>query len=282
MGCWNETCAISGLPILAGDECVEIYLSENPFYNVGSSHDDYFFVKYLPIYGIYDDYGSIRPNDEDQKLVLFIVDDIANKPTNIPIKTLSKKDLDSFIDEGLYLKSSPKDHKKKLKLERILIHKSIWDKILSMNYVNYNETVIDLNYFISENIGDTPYSSFSVYENYKKSYKKICSLHPQEKEFFIRRKSEMEMVELILTLTRFCWHPTSGKGSQGDEKHLFIDLHTKFLEVALLKIKEGIWDYDSGQEKFQLLSSLQKIDELKIFGDSIRKEISEYLRNEYE
>jgi hypothetical protein len=67
MGCWNETCSISNLPILYGEEVVLIPLISNNILLNGESCyiTDAYTPLSLPIYGKYNDYGGV----EDAKTI---------------------------------------------------------------------------------------------------------------------------------------------------------------------------------------------------------------------
>lgn len=62
MGSWNETCMLSGLPIMEGDGCTAVLLLKAPYYHNGC----YACGEYLPVFlikGTYDGYGRILPDD---------------------------------------------------------------------------------------------------------------------------------------------------------------------------------------------------------------------------
>lgn len=65
MGCWNKTCALSNLPIFAGDE-VYVFLIEQNGLGLGSGNHCYSNHLYSPIitpfYSHYDDYGAGENN----------------------------------------------------------------------------------------------------------------------------------------------------------------------------------------------------------------------------
>lgn len=69
MGSWSETCALSNLPITIGDEVYMILLTKNPYANFSSTGcyvNDFFFVRSIPLLGVYCDYGEINlcPGEE--------------------------------------------------------------------------------------------------------------------------------------------------------------------------------------------------------------------------
>lgn len=67
MGSWSETCALSNLPITIGDEVVWLLLTKNPYADNGTGcyFNDYFFVRSVPIFGKYDDYGEMAPGENE-------------------------------------------------------------------------------------------------------------------------------------------------------------------------------------------------------------------------
>ena len=64
MGCWNETDALTQLPILPGDPVKLIVVT--------SHSDELTFPRCFPISGIYDDYGSIEKIEEDWATASFL------------------------------------------------------------------------------------------------------------------------------------------------------------------------------------------------------------------
>lgn len=73
MGSWNETCGLSNLPITPGDEVVFLLLTKNPYDDhIGRSgcyHTDFFFVRSIPLYGAYDDYGRVAIHKGQDKAI---------------------------------------------------------------------------------------------------------------------------------------------------------------------------------------------------------------------
>ena len=77
MGSWNETCAISNLPICPGDEVCWVLLTKSPYAvdSGGCYYDDFFFVRSLPIVGTYDDYGGIEVAEKEELFIQQELDD---------------------------------------------------------------------------------------------------------------------------------------------------------------------------------------------------------------
>lgn len=83
MGCWNETCMISNLPILGGEECAIAILLEQGTPYLGITPID----KYMPlaiIHGEYDEYGHLENIDEaEESALLSALPALALKQTEI-------------------------------------------------------------------------------------------------------------------------------------------------------------------------------------------------------
>lgn len=77
MGCWEETCAISHLPILENEECYMVLFRPDVL-NIGCFMSLSFADRYVKkiYFGKYDDYGWLqeieKPYDEVYKHVIFI------------------------------------------------------------------------------------------------------------------------------------------------------------------------------------------------------------------
>ena len=59
MGCWNETCFVSHLPIVSGEDCYAVLMAEN-YYEVSRCYPS---SKYNPIAlakGQYNDYKNLE------------------------------------------------------------------------------------------------------------------------------------------------------------------------------------------------------------------------------
>lgn len=73
MGSWNETCGLSNLPIGVGDKVVFLLLTQNPYADhVGRSGcytGDFFFPRSIPLYGKYDDYGTVLIDDGQEAII---------------------------------------------------------------------------------------------------------------------------------------------------------------------------------------------------------------------
>lgn len=75
MGCFDYTCAISGLPIRAGDDVRWLILTENPYEDSGRvSIHDFAYPRIWPVRAKYNDYGSIEAYDRNSPAVIGVVE----------------------------------------------------------------------------------------------------------------------------------------------------------------------------------------------------------------
>ena len=152
MGCWNQTCAITGNAIYAGDEVVTMWLLDGsplPFH----------------VRGEYDDYGAVEnehgPMLEEAmaffKEYLYEMEEGENEYHDIPVK----KDALNFgllmaadQEERLFLNYNPYrwvdvDDPEKLVLGHIQIHASVFDELAKHDIQRYKDTPYNVEYYVS-------------------------------------------------------------------------------------------------------------------------------------
>lgn len=73
MGCWNKTCGLTNLPIFCDDKVVWFLLVQNPYAKARTCYASSMWeLVPIPVYGTYDDYGFITPDEgQEWKLELF-------------------------------------------------------------------------------------------------------------------------------------------------------------------------------------------------------------------
>lgn len=86
MGCWNETCAITQMPIRWEDPVVLVFLAKVD--QSTDSHNGFCYTnaiwtpKFLPVFGKYDDYGGVE-NIEENWNTRFILDRLRDELTQV-------------------------------------------------------------------------------------------------------------------------------------------------------------------------------------------------------
>lgn len=164
MGSWDETCALSHLPI-SGGEVVFLLLTESPYVcnSTGVGPSDFHFVRSIPIYGAYVDCGEISPHkSEKYKLELlkrqFGLDLIPQKshrlPQDINMDNYTFSRLQSWLHEGEVtvdknmsqradVVGDEDEDEFKLPVvpsvvRKVLIRKDVWDSILQVTIPYYS------------------------------------------------------------------------------------------------------------------------------------------------
>lgn len=143
MGCWNETCMVSNLPILDGDKVVMILLipSHSFIDGTGYTNKDLFKPCSMPIFGDYDNYGSVT-NITNANYTLEYLKDL-NKRGFLNIEN-DFTDLESLLgNEMIGAKYSPsgfnpyhKEHK--LVISRAFIKREFYDLLIKLGLNNSN------------------------------------------------------------------------------------------------------------------------------------------------
>lgn len=112
MGCWNETCGISQMPICAGDPVRMFLIVENRYGDTGPAlcyNSEIWKPFGLPLKGTYDEYGGLE-NIEEDALSDFLLETIKEMVVEVPNRmgdVFKREELDwptviSFLtDEGL-------------------------------------------------------------------------------------------------------------------------------------------------------------------------------------
>lgn len=150
MGCWNETCYVSKLPIYSGEEVVLILLRKNDVSHEELPHTSYVYEKYvpfgLPIYGKYDDYGNIEEITNADDVIEYLKDmEITdNKGDDVDMESLTSENLTEFtgnVLRGRYLLKE--ELGKDTPLFGMMVKKALYDRLLN-HYKNrkcYKEEV---------------------------------------------------------------------------------------------------------------------------------------------
>lgn len=177
MGCWNETCAISNLPIGCRDDVYFLLLSKNPYRDkegrTGTYYNDHWFLRALPLQARYNDYGSIEDWEEgwvlDGILEQFKKDLVEVEQTDrdrlldIPavcLQNLNFPLLLEWLREGKVKARrtgamSSKDEPP-LSVVQILVLKDVWDSMLEMSKedwlgeVSFNKMKKDIDLYLKQ------------------------------------------------------------------------------------------------------------------------------------
>ena len=138
MGCWNETCYISKLPIYSGEEIVLILLRKYKYADK-TPHTCYVCDSYvpfgLPIFGKYDDYGNIEDitNAEDVIEYLKNMEIVDKDGIKVNTARLDKETLSEFTSDVLCGHYFLKDDGMNIPLFGMMVKKELYDILLS-NY----------------------------------------------------------------------------------------------------------------------------------------------------
>lgn len=248
MGCWNETCFVSHLPIVSGEDCYAVLMAEN-YYEVSRCYPS---SKYNPITlakGRYDDYGSLKnvyKFDEFITALKLLPDVMVLEDGGVfcpcdwnQVKSFS--DITSLMsDYGLYMKvpnhARQYTNKKYIKLEMVLVKPACVELPLESWMGCVDRLITDRIDSVKEVMAETPDKNDimlvikheqSVSDAVREIRDWISSQTPNAvSQVFIKQTWEQspEMAEFIyrnlmrltsvLSALRMSYHVPSGSGSQ--------------------------------------------------------------------
>lgn len=184
MGCWNETCMLSHMQIMASDNIKVIILVNNDNESNPCYHNQNYAPLILPFDAKYDDYGGIETTDSYipwySEVVLNNLEFVRKDDSEYKFENTTIEEFVREINEGLYLK---RHHctlgKDKLKLECVYVHSKL-----------YNILVEDFKNRKPYNKDETIYSLFE--QRYAKIKEKLCKIKELKQS-----KSEDSLFEIM-------------------------------------------------------------------------------------
>lgn len=154
MGCWNQTCSLTNLPITAGDEIVLIPLVENfgkPLVGLRYDTNDNYEVLGFPIYGKYNDYGGIENTSTNkynfeffQQLEMHEYVSYGKTDTSKPIEFIPDK-FETFLNDHICEESTYIIYKDEVKnFNYMMVHKELYNKLIDEmgNIIPYDQSKI--------------------------------------------------------------------------------------------------------------------------------------------
>ena len=243
MGCWNQTCMCTNLPVLYGEKCMIALIIESPYDSSGCYASDQY-VPVLLLHGDYDDYGGIE--DVTSKERLPFLEHIApfsrnNDGTYEPYKI---HELSDFLHEAslnrLYVRQQgiSKEGREFCHIRTVCLKKGVLD----MAKQNLNDTADDNDNWLPnmESDLDSPGAATFI-----KNMLVTSLPNPYARNFFgktlktdraaaIENAKELIAVNYLLTDLRKSWHIPSGGGDQSslcDAQNLFLNFYREALDA---------------------------------------------------
>ena len=234
MGCWNETCMVSNLPVSVGDRIVAIPIIESSNKNAKGIYATDYWAPFLPfVRGRYDDYGSIEnANDlifekiakefllKDDELFNITGSDFVNEFVN----QISRNECNFNFPPVTYGKFEQP-------VKIAFVHESIFDEMIQKSEAAKNAwdfVQSDSSFSLAWKYADGIYCRQHVY--YPIGRRKMI---PDLLEMGEEKKIE-EMVKFTGALDelRMCYHPTTGSGSQEGITSFMLEMKEKIAKLA--------------------------------------------------
>lgn len=137
MGCWNQTCAVTGLPITCGDEVVALFLIESRY---KSTTTNCLYATPTPFYfeGKYNDYGAV---EEEHGIALpFIVSAIRKHLVERPLGENEYHEKEITRDGLDFHKIMEEDHEGRLAMMQNILGKKTE---LAINHIEIHKFIVE-------------------------------------------------------------------------------------------------------------------------------------------
>lgn len=267
MGCWNETCMVSNMPIEYGEEVVMLIIQENRLDSNGAYYNSYWFLCSV-MFGEYNDYGGIENVYNSDFALEWLKDNLMSReqgenrfhdhavtPDDIDIEKLNKW----FHGDRCQAKDVMDNT---CSVQRAYVRKDIWDYLVNKDIRGWARTIN------KESIKQRFLDAFEVtkdfdyvdgvpedkQEIFKKmridmeidsqlsEVKRIYSLWHLNKKYFTENNSdliaEMAMFVQHLEIMRKSLYLTTGSGSQSARYEELADFNEFVMSQCIDKIKE--------------------------------------------
>lgn len=266
MGCWNETCGISQMPITRGERIVLFPLRKNnkKFYGGGFSNStDMYTPISIPIKGEYNEYGGIVNVDRSSLIVfnqivpLLELDKFEFKkemPKTIEelILNIERKDIENMgfmmVHEEIFERMIEEIGKRKPygrnNTLKELYEKSIISYIERMKYLS-KEKSNSWQYMFDEELCNNPIKEFFTPTEMMFALEELPN---QKDEVMITDILDFILFSIAMTFSRKAWTIQTGTGSQNEEYYLHKIIGECILAKELdvrNKYKEEYCDYEN-------------------------------------
>lgn len=226
MGCWNETCMLTHLPIEEGEDTVCVFIAQQPG-DRDTIHSDAIYAPIsLPLFGEYDDYGRLENFADDfgifltalgQAELALLNENPGSKKTFSPmepIKGCGGRELTDFLDLVRQGSVYIRDEEAACGYSRIYL--VFIKKRFFENAVKAREK-----YFMDDFVKDI---GFRI--------RLSLPLKRAIREGLVGSSDlrELAAVNNFMDISRISWHPTCGSGSQDCLDH---DCQIKFYQDML-------------------------------------------------
>ena len=246
MGCWNESCMVTGLPILYQQECAVVLLAE-PHHKNRSGHVSSAYCPIFIITGHYNDYGGLEPDPKNEPKLELLQKALHQKKTSqsitaMPTKpcALSKTDTRSISVQAVFLHKEVLDmaHKNTQGypsitplLEEILNTKEAKQRAKKENDFNTEERM-DLK--LSELI--IRILELDAVVNWP-AQAIISKLITHDTIITLQMLKQIVELNILLEDLRKAWHIPSGSGSQESiepAQKLFLEVYAHLLKTIII------------------------------------------------
>lgn len=233
MGCWNETCLLSRLPITCGQEIACVFIAPVDAWPGTVYADGQYAPLSLPFFGRYDDYGRIECADYDEAALRSLSNtalwrrndtDDGWEPVRPPMPgdgRLDERltDLSDMARQGRLWTNSRVYANGRGPVRLAFFHRDLWDYAVSQRERQMTQDYLDT-----------------------LEYKWPAAKCIGRKDKGAREKlKSLAAMDAVMNLARVAWQPTCGTGSQACIDYPWqVRLYRKFADRADAFYKSGL------------------------------------------
>jgi len=235
MGCWNETCGLSGLAIGYGESVALVVTRRFTQYPPDFRFPDSIFEPVgFPVYGTYDDYGSVEDVENESQ----VIEAFGGEP-----------DVLKHIERGEFLENS-------YAYSQLMFKRDIFDQVVEAvgNQVPSYPVTEVRSYMqqyteMHEGLSSLDFDDWrSVHDFEMKSRSAILTNNIRRYQPFVkynaRERAKIDVLDRALRMMRLSWVPRAGAGSQDMETELPTLVAKYVINEAERMSSDNDWDDD--------------------------------------
>lgn len=224
MGCWNETCMLTRLPILEGERAAAVLLAQRPDIQDMSSPDCAFMPISLPVVGEYNEYGGLENIQKDPAALHVLANAELLLPRNQAMPELIAKQYPNWEKQDGWENIVCKiiDAAKQGELE-IKQRVTGWDfhpvyvVFIKADYIQLIQNMLDSEFL----------ANFTQDMAYCLSLSDPIRIPLINREINGKDLATLASLDIFMNQNRIAWAPTCGAGSQ---QSIDTDIQLKFYQ----------------------------------------------------
>ena len=218
MGCWDETCMLTHLPIIVGEKTVAVFIAQKRN-SLDTCYSDSIFAPIsLPFFGQYDDYGRLENIAKDDVALKILHDNDFFQEKNgtfTPVEATT----DNWEDQLIQLLNMARHGELYIRDSAMSSgYAPVWLSFMRQDFFDFGVNIVK-NQISPSFLDDISYR-----------VRLTNNLKVAVREGWLTGENMLPLtaITVFMNIQRIAWHPTSGSGSQNRLDH---DYQVEFYEM---------------------------------------------------